>query len=122
MISRNLGLALAAVFAVLFFRGSSSSTASATDPKDESSSLCSRPSFINVTSTPLNTNIGQATYEPNQICLWTIRAPIDSYPLLRLKSLATEANFDVFTIYDGATSSSPIIASLSGDHLPSKGN
>jgi hypothetical protein len=59
-------------------------------------------------------------YTDNKDCSWLI-SPSDSVKKISLGfySLDTEDNNDVVTIYDGPTTSSPVLGTFSGDSVPS---
>ena len=59
---------------------------------------------------------GPGIYSPNQNCQFSIST--GSWITLTFSSLATEANYDFVKVYDGASSSSPLLGSFSGITLP----
>lgn len=88
---------------------------SATPPPQ--TSQCSSPAVITTSSTLLSTN-HPGKYISDQNCQWTITAPPGQYAVLKFTSFATELNFDYFIVYNGPSTTSPLVASLSGTTLP----
>jgi len=62
---------------------------------------------------------GSGNYQNNQDCLWLID-PSETVNkiLLNFISLSTESTNDVITIYDGNSTSSPVLGTFSGSTLP----
>lgn len=65
-----------------------------------------------------------ADYQNNQTCSWLIDPqyyPYDSVSSITLsfQKFNTESNQDILTIYDGATTSDPVLGTFSGNNLPS---
>eukprot|EP00010_Vexillifera_abyssalis_P006118 CAMPEP_0201552900 /NCGR_PEP_ID=MMETSP0173_2-20130828/19217_1 /ASSEMBLY_ACC=CAM_ASM_000268 /TAXON_ID=218659 /ORGANISM="Vexillifera sp., Strain DIVA3 564/2" /LENGTH=578 /DNA_ID=CAMNT_0047963485 /DNA_START=187 /DNA_END=1922 /DNA_ORIENTATION=+ len=62
-------------------------------------------------------NRAPTDYLPNSDCQWLI-APSNGAPVsLSFPSFETESNNDVVKVYDGKTSSAPLLATLSGDDI-----
>uniref|UniRef100_A0ACB8FSR9 Multiple epidermal growth factor-like domains protein 8 n=3 Tax=Sphaerodactylus townsendi TaxID=933632 RepID=A0ACB8FSR9_9SAUR len=62
---------------------------------------------------------GPGNYSVNGNCEWLVEAPSSSYRiLLTFMFMDTECTYDYLFIYDGDSSSSPLLASLSGSTLP----
>jgi hypothetical protein len=60
-----------------------------------------------------------ANYTDNQSCSWLI-APDDSVQSISLnfRRMMTEESADIITVYDGSTTSSPVLGTFSGNTLP----
>ena len=82
------------------------------------SRLCSAPTIVIVSGTTISTNVGAATYANSQSCSWTITAPAGQVPVITFNTFSTEANYDFFNIYNGATTSSTALLRASGGSLP----
>jgi len=56
-----------------------------------------------------------SSYDPNTKLSWTIQIPLDKYLAnVNITDFHLETNYDFLFIYDGSSSDSPLIASLSG--------
>ena len=84
-----------------------------------SSAPCSAPASISLSGTTLATNPGAGSYINMQSCVWAIAAPAGQHATLTFAAFATEATFDVLTVYDGPTASAPVLLRASGQSVPS---
>ncbi len=60
---------------------------------------------------------GTSNYSNNTNCQWLISPDSGDYIQINFNRFQTEANKDFVTIYDGATTSSPILCTLSGNNI-----
>ncbi|MCX7606927.1 MAG: T9SS type A sorting domain-containing protein [Bacteroidia bacterium] len=67
----------------------------------------------------LSDGSGSSDYTNRTNCRWLIQPPGASWIQLSFSSFNTEANYDFVRVYDGATTSSPLLGSFSGSSLPS---
>lgn len=76
----------------------------------------------NVLTTPTGTftdGSGSANYGNNQLCYWLIAPPCATSVTLSLTQLNTEAGYDGVIVYNGNTTSAPLLGAFSGTTLPS---
>lgn len=79
--------------------------------------LCSTP--LTLTSpTQIGTNVGQPYYINNQRCQWSITAPVNTVPRLTISGFITERNYDFFRVFNGPSTSSPVLLATSGAVVP----
>jgi cubilin len=57
---------------------------------------------------------GAGFYANGEVCNWTLTADINSVAVMSITSFSTETCCDFLTLYDGASSTSPVIVTLSG--------
>lgn len=79
------------------------------------SPTCSRPMYVD-TFTEINTNPDGPTYDNNQTCVWFITVPTGFSPLLQFGRFDTEYGADFFSVYDGPSTSFPLLFRASGQH------
>ncbi len=81
---------------------------------------CSGPSVIHTSSGTITDGSGPENYLPNSSCSWLI-SPDDSVTSIKISfnSIETESSNDIINIYNGATTSDPLVGSYSGSTLPS---
>ncbi len=91
-------------------------------PKNSYPYFCSNQKIINSTSGTFQDGSGPMDYEVNADCSWLITAP-DNDSIINYKlsfdALDTEAGNDIVTIYDGETTSDPVLGTFSGSTVPS---
>jgi Zn-dependent metalloprotease len=76
----------------------------------------------NVLAAPTGTftdGSGTSNYGNNQLCYWLIAPPCATSVTLSLTQLNTEAGYDGLIVYNGSSTSSPVLGSFSGTTLPS---
>lgn len=80
---------------------------------------CQSSNTITSISGTLTDGSGPHTYENNTMCTWLISpiVPCESISI-QVHRLNTESINDILYIYDGADSGAPLLASLSGDSVP----
>ncbi|GIV23045.1 MAG: hypothetical protein KatS3mg025_0704 [Bacteroidia bacterium] len=61
---------------------------------------------------------GNSDYTNRADCRWLIQPPGATWVRLSFTSFTTEANYDFVRVYDGPTTSSPLLGSYSGTTLP----
>lgn len=62
---------------------------------------------------------GNSDYTNRSNCRWLIQPPGATWIRLSFSSFNTESNYDFVRVYDGATTSAPLLGSYSGTNLPS---
>ena len=77
---------------------------------------CGGPASLTLSAMPLPISDGPGDYAPSITCTWVVRAaePVT----LRFSEFRTEQEYDVVLVYDGASTSSALLASYSGSSLP----
>jgi hypothetical protein len=85
----------------------------------EFSGYCSGTVNLSAASDCFNDGSGTASYMDNSNCKWLIQPSGAASITLSFSAFATEAGYDSVTVYDGATTSDPILGSFSGTSLPS---
>ena len=80
---------------------------------------CTGTKTITFSSGTIEDGSGSADYQNNQDCMWLID-PSETVTKITLSfiNLSTEPNYDVITVYDGNSTSSPVIGTFSGSTLP----
>lgn len=91
--------------------------------RSRNSPTCSGPPFFTeawdpsvISSNPISTNPYAVTYDNNQSCVWFITMDIGSSAVLEFFSFDTEYGVDFFSVYDGPSTSSPLLFRSSGHH------
>ena len=81
----------------------------------QNSSSCQGETVLNEWSGSIQSPNYPSSYDPNANCSWTIQIPVDKYQVnANITDFHLETNYDFLFIYDGSSSDSPLIASLSG--------
>lgn len=83
----------------------------------EEASLCGDETFTAMTGT-VTDNSGNAAYHNNMVCEKLIQPSGALNVTLTFNSFATESGYDFVKIYDGTTTSSPLLGKFSGTSLP----
>jgi hypothetical protein len=80
---------------------------------------CTGTKTINYIAGTIEDGSGSADYQNNQDCLWLID-PTETVTKITLSfiNLSTEATNDIVTVYDGNSTSSPVLGTYSGSTLP----
>lgn len=76
----------------------------------------------NVLATPTGSftdGSGSSNYGNNQTCYWLIAPPCATGVTLNISQLNTEAGYDGLVVYNGSSTSSPLLGTYSGTTLPS---
>jgi hypothetical protein len=80
---------------------------------------CTGTKTVNYSTGTIEDGSGSADYQNNQDCLWLIDPTENiSKIVLTFISLATEPTNDIITVYDGNSTSSPVLGTYSGSTLP----
>jgi len=81
-------------------------------------SFCNGMTTLTAKNGTFSDGSGSADYKNNTDCKWLISPPDSSVIKLSFTSFKTEANYDFVKVYDGATTSSPLLGSFSGSSIP----
>lgn len=90
-------------------------------PKNSYPSYCSGHKDIIGTSGTIEDGSGKYDYQDNSDCTWLIKAPgNDSIYNITLKwhAFDTESGQDIVTVYDGSSTSDPLLGTYSGNSTP----
>lgn len=90
-------------------------------PKNNYPTYCSNQTQIKSTSGSFQDGSGPMDYQVNSDCSWLISPPDNDSVInykLSFDSFSTESVNDVVTIYDGETTSAPVVGSFSGTTKP----
>lgn len=79
---------------------------------------CSGTTILTAPSGTVSDGSDISDYTNRTNCRWLIQPPGATYVTLTFTEFTTEANYDFVRIYDGATTSAPLLGSYSGSTLP----
>lgn len=79
---------------------------------------CSGTAVITAPSGTISDGSGVSDYTNRTNCRWLIQPVGATYVTLTFSAFRTERGYDFVRIYDGTTTSAPLIGSYSGDSLP----
>ncbi|MBY0425116.1 MAG: hypothetical protein K2Q22_05720, partial [Cytophagales bacterium] len=79
---------------------------------------CSGNTVLTAPIGSLSDGSGSQSYANNSNCSWLINPPGATSIVFQLTQFATESNYDYVRIYNGTTTSAPILGSYSGTTLP----
>ncbi|MDB9774902.1 M6 family metalloprotease domain-containing protein [Vicingaceae bacterium] len=80
--------------------------------------LCSGTTTLTANTGSFSDGSGNSNYLDNTNCSWLIQPTNGQNVVLNFTNFDTENNFDVVEIYDGLNTSSPLLASYSGNGIP----
>ncbi|MDD3875031.1 MAG: C10 family peptidase [Bacteroidales bacterium] len=81
-------------------------------------SYCNGTTILTQPSATFNDGSGSNDYKNNTDCSWLISPPDSAVIKLTFQSFNTQASYDFVKVYDGATTSAPLLGSYSGTTLP----
>lgn len=79
---------------------------------------CSGTTVLTAPSGTISDGSGVSDYTNRTNCRWLIQPPGATYVTLTFNSFTTETNYDFVRIYNGTTTSAPLLGSYSGTNLP----
>ncbi len=79
---------------------------------------CNGSSVLSARSGTVSDGSGTANYANNQLCSWLIAPPCATSVTLSFSQFNTEAGYDGVVVYNGSSSSDPMIGAFSGTSLP----
>ena len=82
------------------------------------SSFCTGTTTITNSTGTISDGSGSNDYKDNSNCKWIIKPSNASSVKLSFTSFDTESNYDIVKIYNGTTTSSPLLGSYSGSSIP----
>ena len=80
---------------------------------------CNGGNLLTTTSGTFTDGSGTSNYGNNQYCYWLIAPPCATAVTLNITQFSTEAGYDGLIVYNGNSTSSPILGTYSGTTLPS---
>ncbi len=82
-------------------------------------SNCTGTKTVTYTTGTIEDGSGSSNYQNNNDCMWLI-SPTETVTKITLTflTMATEATNDIVTVYDGSTTSAPVLGIYSGSTLP----
>lgn len=80
---------------------------------------CSGTTYLTATYGTFSDGSGSGNYLNNADCKWLLQPPGVSSIILNFNSLNTEYGYDFIKVYDGTTTSAPLLGSFSGSSIPS---
>jgi len=83
-----------------------------------SQAYCSGTTILTAPSGTISDGSGVSDYTNRADCRWLIQPPGATWVRLSFTSFTTEANYDFVRVYDGTTTSAPLLGSYSGTSLP----
>jgi len=84
-----------------------------------SGGYCSGSQTLTAPSGTITDGSGQDPYSDNSDCTWLIQPPGATAVELRFSVASLENNYDYVRVYDGATTSAPVLAEVTGTTFPS---
>lgn len=87
---------------------------SATLTTPPNSPACSSPTYVTEIGTYISTNLGSEFYSSGETCTWYVVAWPDCEPFLQFAYFNTEPGADVFSVFNGDSTSSPLMLQASG--------
>ena len=87
---------------------------SATLTTPPNSPACSSPTYVTEIGTYVSTNLGSEKYSSGETCTWYIVAWPDCQPFFQFAYFNTEQGVDVFSVFNGDSTSSPLMFQASG--------
>jgi len=90
-------------------------------PKSSYPTNCTGQKDISGTTGTIVDGSGKSDYEDNIDCQWLIKPPVDdsiNNITLKWHEFDTESGQDIVTVYDGSSTSDPVLGTYSGNSLP----